>query len=353
MNKLSPINFVDRIQAPLLVVHGANDPRVKQSESDRIVMALRDKGRPVEYLVAPDEGHGFRAPENRLALAVAMEKFLKKYLGGRAQEDVPAEMAAKLQALTVDVTKLAVAPAASAELLAAAETGPLPAFDAKLLKPATMHYTAVLDMGAQKINLTMDRAITQTKDGGKSFWRVTDTTQTPMGNSTDAFDLDAKTLCPVKRSAEGMGKITLTYANDAITGEMGGGGQTMKVNTTLKAPVAPDGAAFEVALATLPLAEGYTTTVRFFEVMSQKVRQMKVAVTGKETATVAAGSFETLVVQIDPLDGDESGKATYHLMQKSPHHVVKSQMKLPAMMGGGTLTCELSSQEAEVGSTRP
>ena len=353
LEKRSPLNFVDRIQAPLLVVHGANDPRVKRSESDRIVMALRDKGRPVEYLVAPDEGHGFRAPDNRLALAVAMEKFLKTHLGGRVQEDVPADMAAKLQALTVDVAALVAAPAASAELLAAAETGPLPAFDATQLKPATMHYTAVLELGGQKINLTLNRAITQAKDGGKSFWRVTDTAQTPMGNSTDAFDLDAKSLCPVKRTAEGMGKVALTYANDAITGELAGAGQTLKVNTPLKAPVGPDGAALEVALATLPLAEGYTTTLRYFEPMSQKVRQMKLAVTGKETATVAAGSFETLVVQIDPLDGDDSGKATFHMMQKSPHHMVKSEMKMPAAMGGGTISCELTSQEAEVGASRP
>ena len=109
----SPINFVDRIHVPLLVVHGANDPRVKQVESDRIVAALRDKGMPVEYLVAPDEGHGFRAPGNRMALAAAMEKFLAAHLGGRYQEAMSAETAADLAAITVDVStvKAAEAPA--------------------------------------------------------------------------------------------------------------------------------------------------------------------------------------------------------------------------------------------------
>src|SRR5206468_4073079 len=90
----SPLHFIDKINVPLLVVHGNNDPRVKRAESDAIVAALRDKGRPVEYVVAPDEGHGFRAPANRMSLAVAMERFLAKHLNGRAQQDVPADLAA-------------------------------------------------------------------------------------------------------------------------------------------------------------------------------------------------------------------------------------------------------------------
>jgi dipeptidyl aminopeptidase/acylaminoacyl peptidase len=51
-----------KIKTPLLVVQGANDPRVKKAESDQIVIALRDRGFPVEYIVAPDEGHGFARP---------------------------------------------------------------------------------------------------------------------------------------------------------------------------------------------------------------------------------------------------------------------------------------------------
>lgn len=99
----SPLFFCDRIKVPLLVVHGANDPRVKQQESDQIVVALRQKGKAVEYLVAPDEGHGFRAPGNRMAMAVAMEKFFAKHLGGRVQTDVLPDTQQRLQEITVDV----------------------------------------------------------------------------------------------------------------------------------------------------------------------------------------------------------------------------------------------------------
>jgi dipeptidyl aminopeptidase/acylaminoacyl peptidase len=114
----SPLFQCENIKAPLLVVHGANDPRVKQHESDQIVVALRQKQKPVEYLVAGDEGHGFRAPGNRLALAAAMEKFLAKHLGGRAQETMSEETTAALAAITVDVSQVtldkAPAPAAGA-----------------------------------------------------------------------------------------------------------------------------------------------------------------------------------------------------------------------------------------------
>jgi dipeptidyl aminopeptidase/acylaminoacyl peptidase len=104
----SPLFHCDQIKAPLLVVHGANDPRVKQHESDQIVVALRQKNKPVEYVVAPDEGHGFRAPNNRKALAVAMERFLAKHLDGRVQEDVLPEVKERLDEITVDVSKVEV-----------------------------------------------------------------------------------------------------------------------------------------------------------------------------------------------------------------------------------------------------
>jgi dipeptidyl aminopeptidase/acylaminoacyl peptidase len=87
----SPLGKADAIRTPLLIAQGANDPRVKQTESDQIVAAMRSKGKPVEYLVFPDEGHGFARPENRLKFYAAAEHFLAKYLGGRAQEPEPHE----------------------------------------------------------------------------------------------------------------------------------------------------------------------------------------------------------------------------------------------------------------------
>ena len=79
----SPINYVDRIQRPLLIAQGANDPRARQNESDRIVQAMQKKDLPVTYVLYPDEGHGFARPENRLSFYAVAEAFLSQHLGGR------------------------------------------------------------------------------------------------------------------------------------------------------------------------------------------------------------------------------------------------------------------------------
>ena len=98
----SPLTKAKDIVTPLMVVQGKNDPRVNIRESNQIVAAVRDNGKPVEYLVAPDEGHGFARPINNLAMVTAIEEFLPKYLGGRNQKDVPPDVEAKLKELVVD-----------------------------------------------------------------------------------------------------------------------------------------------------------------------------------------------------------------------------------------------------------
>jgi dipeptidyl aminopeptidase/acylaminoacyl peptidase len=74
---------VDDIRIPILVAQGANDPRVKQAESEQIVAAMKEKGIDHQYLLFPDEGHGFAKPENRMRFFAEAEKFLAKHLGGR------------------------------------------------------------------------------------------------------------------------------------------------------------------------------------------------------------------------------------------------------------------------------
>ena len=84
----SPLFRVDSIQIPMLIVQGANDVRVKQAESEQIVEAMAEKGIDHEYILFPDEGHGFLKEENRLSFYAATEQFLAKHLGGRSE---PAE----------------------------------------------------------------------------------------------------------------------------------------------------------------------------------------------------------------------------------------------------------------------
>ena len=100
MKRQSPLFSVEKMRAPLMVVQGANDPRVKQAESDQIVQAYRKRGQAVEYLVAADEGHGFARPDNRLAAMLALERFLHRHVGSGLEKDAPKWMEEKLRKLT-------------------------------------------------------------------------------------------------------------------------------------------------------------------------------------------------------------------------------------------------------------
>ncbi|QSR84179.1 S9 family peptidase [Methylacidimicrobium sp. B4] len=95
LQERSPLFSADRIRVPLLIAQGANDVRVKRVESDQIVEAMRKHGLPVEYLLFPDEGHGFVRPEDRLQFFRATERFLAKHLGGRSEEGAGAKEAVR------------------------------------------------------------------------------------------------------------------------------------------------------------------------------------------------------------------------------------------------------------------
>ena len=85
----SPLSRVDAVRVPLLIAQGANDPRVKQAESEQFVAALTEKGIDHQYLLFEDEGHGFAKPENRLKFYAAAEAFLARHLGGRSENPGP------------------------------------------------------------------------------------------------------------------------------------------------------------------------------------------------------------------------------------------------------------------------
>lgn len=84
LTSISPIHAIDRIRAPLMVIHGANDPRVPVGEAEQIVSGLRARGAPVEYMRFEDEGHGLIRLENRLIAYPAIASFLDRVIGPNA-----------------------------------------------------------------------------------------------------------------------------------------------------------------------------------------------------------------------------------------------------------------------------
>lgn len=101
LKEKSPLYFVDQIKTPLMIVQGANDPRVKKAESDQIVKALQKAKKEVVYLCAMDEGHGFAHPQNNLAFLAAAEKFLADHLGGRYQALHNEELQRRLRSMQI------------------------------------------------------------------------------------------------------------------------------------------------------------------------------------------------------------------------------------------------------------
>ena len=110
----SPLTSAAKIKTPLMVVQGANDPRVHKAEADQIVVALRDRNYPVQYLCAPDEGHGFARPVNNMAMFAAAEKFLAQYLHGRYQASMTPAVTQRLAEITVDPKTVVMASPATA-----------------------------------------------------------------------------------------------------------------------------------------------------------------------------------------------------------------------------------------------
>jgi dipeptidyl aminopeptidase/acylaminoacyl peptidase len=332
LKRMSPLNSADKIRAPLLVVQGANDPRVNKAESEQIVASLRDRGRPVEYLLAPDEGHGFAGRLNRLALAAAAEKFFAKHLGGRYDETMPPDVAAKLAQITVDpaTVKVSKAPPGGAAALGATIT----TADGNALVPVTLEYSSTVQNLGQEQQITSTRTVAAADFEGRPVWRVVDAVT--GGMVTDTLDVDRTTLLPVRRDLSGSAIVMLRYTADAVTGEIRAQGRQIPINAKFTSPVFSEGAGTEMALAALPLAPGYQATIQIFALVAQKVRPMKIEVTGTESLTSGAGTFETFVVQVTPQDGDPGGTATFHVTKDAPHLVVKSEAKLPLMMGGGS-----------------
>jgi dipeptidyl aminopeptidase/acylaminoacyl peptidase len=329
LERQSPLNSAAKIKTPLMVVQGANDPRVNKAESDQIVIALRDRGFPVEYLVAPDEGHGFARPVNNLAMFAATEKFLAKYLGGRYQESMTPEVSARLKEITVDPKTVTLARKVDASAVGV----PKAAFP---LVSGTYKYAAKLEMGGQSVALGLSTSIKEDAGGGYS---VTDTMTTPMGDAVDATILN-KDLTVKQRSVK-QGQVNIDVTVDGagkVSGKMNAGGQERAVNADAGGPLFADAAGSGFSIAALPLAEGYSVTYRNFDLQKQKPKLMQAKVTGVEKVTVPAGSFEAFKVELTPADGG-SDKVTVWVA-KEPRKPVKVAAVI-AQMGGATMTAEL------------
>ncbi len=311
-----------------MVVQGANDPRVKKAESDQIVVALRDRHFPVEYLVAPDEGHGFQRPVNNMAMYAAIEKFLAGHLGGRVQESMAPDVATRLKEITVDPATVKVARAATTAPVAIPEV-------AHPIERQPASYDAAIAMGAQSMKMTTSNTVVEQPDG----WLVTETATTPQGDIVDSSILAPGTLEVLTREVQqGPTSIHVTFGGGKATGTMSMQGQERPIDVDLGGPVFADGAGTYRSIATLPLKEGYSTRFRNFDVLKGRPGIKVATVSGVEDVTVPAGTFHAWKVEIASAEGDPGGQTVW--IDQASRRVVKTTAILP-QMGGATATTEL------------
>lgn len=244
---------------------------------------------------------------------------------------------------SADIGRLALA-----GLAAAVASAPLqaqsdaPEADGSSLSPLRLTYATTVEVQGQTVELEQSRTIERARLGERDTWAVVEESQSSRGSGIDSVYLDRDELTPVRRYALGQGTRELRYTADSISGTISYGGRDVPVRRALEAPVLSSGPGLETALATYPLAEGWSATLRVHVPQRQVVRDRELRVTGSRTVEVPAGEFEVWVVEAAPADGS-GGDATFWVRREAPHHVVRSVRSIPAQMGGGTATKELTS----------
>jgi hypothetical protein len=203
------------------------------------------------------------------------------------------------------------------------------------LTPGSYKYAARIQAGERSIQLEI--ASTITADG--PAWTIVDTMTSPMGEAVDTTVLDRKTLTLRRRSVK-QGPVTIDVAFDGnrLKGAMNAGGQQQAIDAEVGGPLFAHGAGGPFAIAALPLAEGYRTAFRNFDLQLQKVKLMELEVKGTEKVAVPAGEFDAWRVEIGSADGGPE-KATLWVAKDS-RKPVKIVTVMP-QMGGAVLTMEL------------
>jgi dipeptidyl aminopeptidase/acylaminoacyl peptidase len=328
LEERSPLFSAEKIKTPLMVVQGANDPRVNRREAEQIVIALRDRGFPVEYLLASDEGHGFARPVNNLAMFMAVEKFLAKHLEGRYQEGGSPEVMARLLEIMVDPKSVVISRTVDPSSVV------VPKIAAEL-KPGTYKYAAQLAMGDQHMALKLSTSI----EAAGGVFNATETIDTPMGEMLDTTTLENGTLTLEKRHVkQGPVAIYLEFSHGKATGSVEMEGEDKSISVDLEGALFADGAGANFVLGCLPLAPGYRATFRNFDVQKQKAKLMQLEVAGLDNITVPAGNFEAFRLELSSADGGPD-KSTVWIAKDSRTPVKISTVM--AEMGGATLTAEL------------
>lgn len=320
IKEASPLFHVDNIEKPLLIIQGANDPRVKQAESDQIVIALRDKGKKVSYLLAEDEGHGFAKPDNRMAMYAEVEKFLAEVIGGRYQEDMPENIAETLEKIRVDIDIVTLE---ETEEVALAEA--LPTLNPKL-EETTLKYEMIIEVQGKEMDMKMERNIKKEADN----WAITDKVKSMMMSSTDKMIYNAS-FQPQSRLVEQMGQnITMDFEKNSVQIDAMGKNVDLEMNGAYFS----DGPGMDLMIAGLPLKKGYQLAFLMPDAMNMKAKEVLLNVVNEEKLD----EKDTWKVTI--ISAENNKDKTTLWIDKASKRALKTEQIVPAM-GNAVMTLKL------------
>ncbi|HTN47347.1 MAG TPA: S9 family peptidase [Flavipsychrobacter sp.] len=315
LKEISPLFHVDKIRAPLMVVQGANDPRVKKAESDQIVIAMRDKKLPVEYLLAMDEGHGFHDTKNNMAFLAAAEKFLAKHLGGRYQESMKPEIAERQKKITVDINTVKMDVAVDAGSLAPIST-------TGSLTERNLVYDMTIEAQGQKMNF--DYNVATKKDGVN--WKFIESAKTPFGDMKQEALVSGKDYALINKTIEqGPAKINYAVNGESITGSMEAMGNKQPINADVKGKVLFAGdEGVGQCIALLPLKKGYTTSYTSIDQQSMEAKDYIISVLDDEKVTVPKGTATCKKIEL--YEKNEPSKKSYAWIDMASKTVYKMEV---------------------------
>lgn len=317
IREASPLFKADQIKRPLLIIQGANDPRVKQAEADQIVIALRDRGHDVSYILADDEGHGFAKPVNNMAMYSEIERFLAEKLRGRFQEEMPENVARRLEELRVDVSTVTYTPASSVSV-----ASELPELNVDV-REGEEKWDVTIEAQGQQFQMQSTRSIKREGDG----WKIETRTKAPFGEMVDAGVYSAK-LEPISRSlTQGPQSIVAQYEGTEI--EISVAGQPQKLSFT--GALLCEGPARNLILSGLPLSEGFELIVNVADLNSMKVSPQRVKVVGLEE--VDSGKY----LRVDVSSVENPAVATSYWLVPDSKQVQRVRQVVPDL-GNAVMT---------------
>lgn len=325
LTRQSPFFHAKNIKAPLLVAQGDNDPRVKTSESDQIVIAMRDSDLPVEYINFPDEGHGFAKPKNNMAFISVMEQFLATHIGGRYQKEVPEDLNAIINNVTVDISKLVMPTILSAE----DKNKALPELTHKIIDGKYL-YSLNLNMQGKDIKFDVNRSIK--KHGDQVV--ITDTSNSAMGEMLDKTILHISDFSPLERQmTQGPQVIKYICKDNKVMGSVTMNDQETAIDFASDLDFRLDGPALDIYLTLIDNNGG--NIIRVFDTQKQKIVTYKF--THFEDGNIDGHKCRHCI-----LEGIDGHELKYNLwIAKGTHPILIKKEYRILEMGGALMTMTL------------